>query len=1134
MTATTALTQDSLGAFDLIATPVWIVPIGGQDPGYANDAARAFRSANRHDALCGPPDLGLRLQAAPGDPILWDMGSRDGPVAVRSRWVSLDGAPCILSAVEPAHPSRPPTPEGRIGDALGAFPGRVAILSAADQRIIGVTQDYATRVGLSGDALVGHRLSDLFPDDGPCAWTGAASRLTQSLQNVLRTGATDVAGVLAYPTRTASGALTPRDVPVVNKPVAGQGGAVTAIVHVITEFGATVADPAHAAGSRTERPLARAGLLAASVSDLRQGDRRPGIAESLPWSVQTARAHEEPDGFLPSLEQAIDHDVAHHRPRGAEPFAACLETGTPFEERFRLVTAKGNMIRVATTGEAVRDKDGHIVAVEGAIRDVSDLLLERDRSRAQYRRLRQTLDHISDGFYLLDRDWKVVFLNPEAERLLHRPRDSLLGRSFWQEFPDTVGSDFERSCRKAMEQGCHVRFDARAPRLQAWFSVNAHPTPEGLAVYFRDVTAARDRDEKLALLAAAVARQNDILLITDAAPVDGPDGPRIVYVNEAFTRLTGYSPAEVLGRTPRLLQGPRTQRDELARIRAALERWEPVRAELINYTRSGEEFWVELDIVPLSTEEGGRVTHWVSIQRDITARRQAEAALRASEDRFRLVARATGNAIWDWDIPGNRHWWSDGLTEQFGHPSAPADAIASVWEDNLHPEDRDRVLAAQTDLLEGKLPALHETYRFRCADGSWASVEDHAFVIRDAEGRAIRLLGSMNNVTERLLLEDRLRHAQKLEAVGQMTGGIAHDFNNLLTIILGNSEALEDALADDATLRAQIALITVAADRGAELTRRLLAFSRRQPLEARSIDIDVLLSDMAPLLRRTLGEDVRVDIVPTPGLWPTEVDAGQLEAAILNLALNARDAMDAGGSLTIETANAPLDSDYAATEVELEAGNYVVVVVTDTGHGMTHDTIARAFEPFFTTKEAGKGSGLGLSMVFGFVKQSGGHVRIYSEPGEGTAVKLYFPRAALPATETRPKPAARHAVGGTETILVVEDEALVRDHVVAQLRALGYRVLAAKDGPDALALLAEGGAVDLLFTDVVMPGGMGGRALAERASLLRPGLKVLFTSGYTENSIMHQGRLPPGVDLLNKPYRRDALAAKLRKVLDGD
>ncbi len=1288
MTAITALTQDSLGAFDLVGTPVWIVPVVGADLCYANDAARALlarqrlpdgqplpRSGCGCDPFPGPTDLGLRVQAARGGPVPWAMASCDAPVPVRSRLVSLDGADCILSTADPGDPAEAPTAEGRIDEVINAFPGRVAVLAAADQRIIRVTDDYAASIGLSRDALVGRRLADLFPADGPCALTEAEAILAHSLQKVARLGGVDVAGVLPYPARNAAGALVPRDVLVVNRPVAGPGGTVTAIVHTITEVTATAAGPAEPTHAPQGGFPAEVEGMAASVAGLRERDLRLRIAESLlglgtwdcdlltlklawsprvfeingrpmeagepdfdeymamthpddrdrvrqmferflqsggreftfrhrvmrsdgsiahvrgvgrretvegrevlkgcvldeteviqwqteatttarlqrmagrmakvggwrfdvraralEWSVQTARIHEEPDGFTPPLEQAITYYIPEHRARVAETFRACLETGDPFEETFQLVTAKGNLVWVRTTGEAVRDTDGQILAVEGAIQDVSELLNERDRSRAQYRRLRQTLDNINDGFYLIDHEWKFAFLNPEAERLLRRSRESLLGRNVWEEFPTAIGTDFETSYRKAMAEGCHVRFEAYSDRLQAWFSVDAHPTPEGLAVYFRDVTTARDRDEKLALLAAAVARQNDILLITEAEPIDAPDGPRIVYVNEAFTRRTGHTAAEVLGRTPRLLQGPRTQRGELDRIRAALQRWEPVRAELINYTKAGEEFWIELDIVPLATEEGGRFTHWVSIQRDITARRAAEEAMRASEDRFRLVARATGNAIWDWDIPGNRHWWSEGLTEQFGHPRNPENEIPSVWEDNLHPEDRDRVLQAQKDLLGGKLPALHETYRFRCADGSWATVEDHAFVIRDAEGRAIRLLGSMNNVTERVQLEERLRQSQKLEAVGQLTGGIAHDFNNLLTIILGNAEALEEAVAHDETLRPQIEMINVAADRGAELTRRLLAFSRRQTLAPRSLDINALLSEMAPLLRRTLGEHVRVDIVTTPDLWPTEVDAGQLEAAILNLALNARDAMDAGGSLTIETANAPLDADYAATEVEVEAGNYVVVVVTDTGHGMTPDIVGRAFEPFFTTKEVGKGSGLGLSMVFGFVKQSGGHVRIYSEPGEGTAVKLYFPRADLPKAEARTKPVARQAVGGTEAILVVEDEALVRDHVVQQLRALGYSVLSANDGPEALALLEAGAAVDLLFTDVVMPGGMSGRDLAERANSLRPGLRVLFTSGYTESSIFHQGRLQPGAELLSKPYRRDLLAAKVRKVLDG-
>jgi signal transduction histidine kinase/ActR/RegA family two-component response regulator len=379
-------------------------------------------------------------------------------------------------------------------------------------------------------------------------------------------------------------------------------------------------------------------------------------------------------------------------------------------------------------------------------------------------------------------------------------------------------------------------------------------------------------------------------------------------------------------------------------------------------------------------------------------------------------------------------------------------------------------------------------------------------------------------------LNVRLRQSQKMEAVGQLTGGVAHDFNNLLTVIIGNSELVADGLRDRPALRKMVETTVKAAERGAELTSRLLAFSRRQALDPKPSDVNRQIAGMDSMLRRTLGEHIEIELVRGGGLWKAMVDPGQLENAILNLCLNARDAMQKGGRLTIETANAHLDSAYAASQSEVEPGQYVMIAVSDTGAGMDAATLERAFEPFFTTKDVGKGSGLGLSMVYGFVKQSRGHVRIYSEPGHGTTVKLYIPRADGDEAADAAAASAADAALGSGRILLVEDDELVRENAAEQLRSLGYEVVAAGSGREALAVLEKGEAFDLLFTDVVMPGGMNGRELAERALLLRPGLPVLYTSGYTENAIVHHGRLDRGVDLLAKPYRRQDLAAMVRAV----
>ena len=394
---------------------------------------------------------------------------------------------------------------------------------------------------------------------------------------------------------------------------------------------------------------------------------------------------------------------------------------------------------------------------------------------------------------------------------------------------------------------------------------------------------------------------------------------------------------------------------------------------------------------------------------------------------------------------------------------------------------------------------------------------------------------TISDMTKRMQAEAVLREAQKMQAIGQLTGGIAHDFNNLLTVILGNLELTQKKLPEDHPLQSRIARAVWASQRGAALTAQLLAFARKQPLAPAPLDLASTLPEIVPLLQRTLGAPIAVRFVGAAGLWPAMADAAQLESAVLNLALNARDAMPGGGRLTLELANKVLDQDYADKHAEVTAGDYVMLAVSDSGHGMSAEVVARAFEPFYTTKPEGKGTGLGLAMVFGFVKQSKGHVKIYSEPGEGTSIKIYLPRAvgglgAAPVRTQAPMPLVR----GEATVLVVEDEPGVREVAVSILRDYGYRVLEAADGEEALRVFgSHASEIDLLLTDVVLPGKLRGRDVAERVTALRSQVKVLFMSGYTENSIVHNGRLDDGVHLIGKPFKREQFAAKVAAVLNA-
>jgi PAS domain S-box-containing protein len=396
-------------------------------------------------------------------------------------------------------------------------------------------------------------------------------------------------------------------------------------------------------------------------------------------------------------------------------------------------------------------------------------------------------------------------------------------------------------------------------------------------------------------------------------------------------------------------------------------------------------------------------------------------------------------------------------------------------------------------------------------------------------------VGVIHDLTERKRTSEQLVQAQKMETVGQLSGGIAHDFNNLLTVIVGNAEFLSEQLKARPDLQRMSDDIGRAADRGAELTQRLLAFSRRQTLSPVEFDCNALLDTMRKLLRRTLREDIEITTGFDSDLGSGFADPAQLESAVLNLALNAQDAMPGGGRLSLTTANVSLNDDYQGAHPEVRPGEYIMIAMTDNGEGMPKEVLNRVFEPFFTTKEVGKGSGLGLSMVYGFVKQSNGHVAIYSEPGLGTTVRIYLPAMLGKAIEApvsaQMEPQA--LATGRETVLVVEDDQFVRSYAVNCLESLGYRVISAIDGGDALQKLSNGGEADVLFTDVVMPGGINGWELAERAMKARPDLHVLLTSGYALETLAASGRLPAGMAILNKPYRKADLARRLREVLNA-
>lgn len=458
--------------------------------------------------------------------------------------------------------------------------------------------------------------------------------------------------------------------------------------------------------------------------------------------------------------------------------------------------------------------------------------------------------------------------------------------------------------------------------------------------------------------------------------------------------------------------------------------------------------------------------------------------------------------------------------------------LGNGWAEGVHKDDFDRCLAIYTGSFDARQP-FSMIYRLRRHDGEYRQILDNGAPFYRG-GAFAGYFGSCIDVTDQQIAEARLREAQKIDALGKLTGGIAHDFNNLLQIIGGNLQLLARDVAGNERAEGRLRNAITGVSRGAKLASQLLAFGRRQSLTPKVVNLGSLIRNMDDMLRRALGGAIEIETVISGGLWNTFVDPVQLETSILNLAINARDAMAGRGKLTIEAGNASLDDNYSARHVDVVAGQYVMVAVTDTGGGIPAEILERVFDPFFTTKPEGQGTGLGLSMVHGFVKQSGGHINIYSEIAHGTTVRIYLPRCRKPE-DVPAEVEVAPVKGGSETVLVVEDDEDVRATAAETLVELGYRVLKAKDADSAMAVIESGVSIDVLFTDVIMPGKIPSTELARRAQQRLPHLAVLFTSGYTDNAMLHGDVLDHGAAVLNKPYTREELARKLRQIIpEGD
>ena len=598
-------------------------------------------------------------------------------------------------------------------------------------------------------------------------------------------------------------------------------------------------------------------------------------------------------------------------------------------------------------------------------------------------------------------------------------------------------------------------------------------------------------------------------------------------VNEAAVQKYGYSREEFLAMTLDRIR-PAEELAKFQKYFAALPGRFNASGVWKHRTKDGRLFDVEItrDEIRYQNKDALLV-----VANDITERRRAEQALRESERRFRLITETISEVFWISSADNNTMLYVSPAYERiWGRPQASLYQAPQSFLEPIFPEDSE--WAAEIINFKRAGEPFNIEYRIQHPDGNVRWIWDRGFPARDETGQLRCYVGVAQDITERKQLESQLRQSQKMEAIGQLAGGIAHDFNNLLTVIAGYGKLVLEGLGEDALTRRQMAAVLTAAERATLLTQQLLAFSRRKAVAQQVLNLNQVITEMEPILARLIGEHIELAAVPGQDLGTVQADPGQIEQILLNLCVNARDAMPQGGKLTIETANVELDDLYVRQHAGVKPGAYVMLAVSDTGMGMDQTTQLRIFEPFFTTKEKGKGTGLGLATIYGIVEQSGGQIWVYSEPGCGTTFKIYLPRLEL---RLAPEPAARPAQSGlprgAETVLFVEDDAAIREMCCEALKSLGYEVLCAASGTEALGLAQQhAGQIDLLVTDLVMPG-IQGRELAEKVAALQPSLRTLYISGYTDDALARSGGLGANTIFLQKPFTIDALARKLREMV---
>jgi len=1007
---------------------------------------------------------------------------------------------------------------------MNHLPG-VAFITDPDGCLVYANEAYGRLVGRRSEELIGLKRDGLFPTEAAACFT----EQDQAVRSQKRTLAFDVA---------IPDAIDPRDWLTSKFPICREGSPtlVGGVSIDITER------------KRAEEALRQSEVLLKQITDTLEdavwitdwASKRTVFAspafEKI-WGRPVRDILDKPDDWANTIHP-------DDRARAWQTFLNLEQEGV-YDEKYRIVCPDGSTKWIHDRGFPVRSEDGQVSRVVGIAQDITDQKRAEEALRESEERYKSLVDNIDLGICQVNSDYEIVMSNAAHDRMLHKSACDFLGKKCFAEHEkrDTVCPHCPGA--KAMATGCRAEAETEGVRDDGTrISVRIHAFPvqgrdgtlTGFVELIEDITERKRAEKQLRLLSSAVEQSTEGIVVAD---MDGILG----FVNNAVARMHGYEPDEIVGKHLSILHLPEQAPMVEAAIRQGRETGE----------FSGEIWHARRDRTPFPTQmngsifrdEAGTPVGLVGTMQDITERKRAEEALRQSEVKHRRHVESIPAITYTAAI-------DEASTTNYISPQAVAilgfalDTWAEnpdLWRERLHPEDRDRVMC--------ELAACHadgerfkSEYRMLAKDGRVVWFRDEGVIVREDEGRPLYLQGVILDITERKQVEEekdrleaQLRHAQKMEAVGQLAGGVAHDFNNVLTVILGNAELLlpmiERGLREESTeaVRSGLEQIKDAGQRAAALTRQLLAFSRKEMTRTEVLDLRRVMNNAEDMLRRLLREDIVLDVSIAPGTSRIRADAIQIEQVIMNLILNARDAMPEGGTLTVTCVNADVDEAQAAAEVGARPGPHVMLAVSDTGIGMSRETMERLFEPFFTTKPRGKGTGLGLATVYGIVRQTGGYTLVESKLGKGSTFRVHFPAVQEAVVESA-SAATVEQCRGDEVLLVCEDEEPVRRVACQVLRAAGYKILEAENGKRALdAAARHDGKIDLLISDVIMPE-MNGKELAVEMGRRYAGMRVMFISGYTDDVLDDQVHRGEGKDFLQKPFNPTTLLRRVRDLLD--